>query len=431
MPRPQVVTTWNARYFEGQLPEAFLDILAGLPTERQDVVEFVDRLFGLMHQGRFRATDIPRTLANPASAGLFARILPGEWSGRIPPITVSGRHARIDDYVLNNRWRPSEAGVYLDIGCGFPPLTALDTAEALEDWHVKAIDPSLPSCVVYDRDQNYATFDADGKITYYQPSAPTFADWKKLVDDRNATETRFRSLRDGLLPFLSDRAEAESDGARIINPVRLYSRENLSLQAAGIGDADVSDVDVCRCFNVLFYFDAAFRKSALEWFSTILRDGGLLLVGADWTDTTEVRYSVYQKVNGRLVTREFAFSIDNLCSLTLCPWFALTDDDHETLRLSELSRELRSDERFLHRLYEVSDALRAEYDLCPRKPDGYYGDIDPSVGHVELWDRARAISRSLDAELASAAVDTLQAAGREAWINDVGHVAVTPPDGVV
>ena len=165
----------------------------------------------------------------------------------------------------------------------------------------------------------------------------------------------------------------------------------------------------------------------MEWFSGILRDGGLLLVGADWANTTEARYSVYQKVNGRLVAREFAFSIDNLCSLTIQPWFALSDDEHETLRLAELSRELRSDDRFLRRLYEISDALHTEYDLCPRRPDGYYGDIDPSIEPADLWGRARAISRSLDDELAPAAVAILQASGHEAWVNDVGHVAVRPP----
>ena len=85
---------------------------------------------------------------------------------------------------------------------------------------------------------------------------------------------------------------------------------------------------------------------------------------------------------------------------------------------------LGSDRDFLGRLYEVSDALRAEHDLFPRGADGYYEDVDPSMGAVELWGRARDISRKLDAELAPAAVDVLRTAGYESWVNNVGHVAV-------
>ena len=42
---PAILSTWNDRYFEGKLPEPFLDALATLPIDRQDVLDFVERFF--------------------------------------------------------------------------------------------------------------------------------------------------------------------------------------------------------------------------------------------------------------------------------------------------------------------------------------------------------------------------------------------------
>jgi hypothetical protein len=59
------------------------------------------------------------------------------------------------------------------------------------------------------------------------------------------------------------------------------------------------------------------------------------------------------------------------------------------------------------------DALHEQYPVCPRGPDGYLGDI----GDIPGDERA---PRSL------ATVESLRAAGFDAWQNEVGHVAFTP-----
>ncbi len=56
----------------------------------------------------------------------------------------------------------------------------------------------------------------------------------------------------------------------------------------------------------------AFRRDALAWFGRILKEGGLAITGVDWIYTTDARYTVYQKVDDRLIPREFAFSVDHL-----------------------------------------------------------------------------------------------------------------------
>ena len=71
---------------------------------------------------------------SPFQAELFASVashlLPGCWGGRVPPITLAGRHARIDQLV---RKLHGESGRLLDIACGFPPLTTIDGSSALTD----------------------------------------------------------------------------------------------------------------------------------------------------------------------------------------------------------------------------------------------------------------------------------------------------------
>ena len=425
MTRPEILDTWNARYFNGRLPERYLEALADLPMDREDVLAFLERSFGLMQRGGVEATDLTQFQLVVYGA-LMAPILPAAWSGRVPSITVPERHTCIDDFILNNRWRNAEPGLFLDLGCGFPPQTTLDSVKALEGWDILAADPSLPACVVYDQEQNYATFDSNGEIVYFQPAVPNVENWGALLSDRDATIKRFEDLRELLLPELGDMAEVHSNGLRIVDPIRLYSGDHLSFQVAGAGQVDVHDVDVVRCFNVLFYFDPAFRRESLAWFGNILKDGGLAIIGADWIYTTDARYTVYQKVDDQLIPREFAFSIDNLCSFTPLPWFTVDPDDHETLTLTELLRELRSHDQFKRRLYEVSDALRKAHDYWPRGEDGFYIEPESALEPADRHGRLRAISYALDKELASEAVKALASLGREAWINDLGHVAVQP-----
>jgi hypothetical protein len=427
MPRPEILTTWNNEFFDGKLSDGAIKSLAELPTERGDVVSFIDRHFRLMRRGAFDATDFSPMLGMILGS-LLSRILPGGWSGRIPPITLASRHVLFDEYILRNRWRRPDAGLYLDIGCGFPPLTTLDSVAAFPDWQIVAADPSMPSHVVYDAEQNYATFGAGGDLYYLQPSTPTIENWNALLADRAETEAHFHRLRAQLLPQLGDAAEVSLDGARLVDPMRFYASDHLSFQAAGIGEVDICDVDIARCFNVLYYFNADFRQQAMTWFCQVLREGGLLLIGGDWAYSTESRYSVYQKVGEDLVQREFAFSVDNLVPLTTVPWFTLVEDDFETLFLADLAGTIRSNAGFLSKLYDTSDALRSEYKLSPRGPDGHYAEGDLQT--TDFWQRARDLSRVLDRELAAATVEVLNTSGHRAWVNDLGHIAVDVPPGV-
>ena len=427
----EYVAELNDRFFAGRLSPAFQEKLADLPADRADVRTIVERLFRMMRRGGFDASDLSPS-QGAFLGSMVARVLPGAWGGRIPPITFADRHCKIDQYVSANPWLPvTESGALLDLGCGFPPLTTVQTADHLPGWRIWGIDPLIPGYLLYDDRGNYAIFDDQKRAQYFQPIVPSGTNWDLLLSNADDTRSRFEALLEVLLagePVGTSRSltPIEKDGARLlVDPVRHYGRSNLAFAVGSIGSAPLDRVDVARCFNVLGYYDDDFRAQALGWFQGILREGGLLICGSNVGRSAACRYFVYQKVGGRLRTREFAFGIDNLCPQSINPWYAQHEDDREVALLMDLVRALRADREFTARLRERNDALRAEYGISPRQADGYYGESDPTLLPWELSDRAALIGERLDEEdFTEQAATILTQAGHDARRNQVGHVAI-------
>ena len=339
---------------------------------------------------------------------------------------MAGRHHKLDDYVATNPWhRPTGKPVLVDLGCGFPPFTAIDSAAKLTSWRIIGADPSFPRYLIHDDSGNYACFDDGGHLRYYQSA---HAD-----PDSSQTRTRLRQLLNRLLPLLpgndtSEPADVELDGVRLVrNPSRCYETENLVLVQGGAGSFDVEGgADVIRCMNVFMYFDHSFRQRALEWAAVVLRPGGLMVGGSNWTRSTSARYTVYQQQDRQLVPREFAFSIDNVRPVAIAPWYALHDDNVENLCNAEAVGIIRSDDGFRRRFDERFDALLAQTGVCRRGADGYLGQ-DEGTSPVDLEDFGAGVVEQLDAEgFVDKAVAVLRTAGREAWRNCIGHIAMQP-----
>jgi hypothetical protein len=124
------------RYLGGRPSEAALQVLRNTEQQRPEVRDFVERAFRLMAISKFDPCDF-----SPFVARFFAviapGILPGAWGGIVPPITLPGRHRKIDAYLRSNEWANFEPGtVLLDVGCGFPPQTSTDAAEAFLEWRI-------------------------------------------------------------------------------------------------------------------------------------------------------------------------------------------------------------------------------------------------------------------------------------------------------
>lgn len=418
----------NTRYFNGLLSQSFVDKLAELPVDRPDVLSFVERMFHFMVAGGHPPTDLS-SLHGDILGSLLARILPGAWEGRVPPITVPGRHKAIDIYLGKNCWQKSGPKRMLDIGCGFPPHTTIEVSEYFPDWTVIGADPSLPVYLVYDEAGNYCTFDSEKTAVYFQPAMPSVDSWNALLGDAQATRERFIGLLDRLLDQDKEYAEDELPRLRI-DPVHHHSTPNLTFLTGGIGQIEIEPVDVIRCFNVLFYFKDDFRESALRWFGDQLNENGIAILGANWALSTESRYYVYQKIGGEFKQREFAFSIDNFNPIGIVTWYTNHSDDRESAELAKYLNILRQDEEFTKAYYAFNDAQRTKYGICPRTDKGYYGPVDSSLSPVELWTRVATMLDELTASrLPSMAVEILRKAGHDTQINEVGHVSVRFDDG--
>jgi hypothetical protein len=420
-----LVERWNAAYFDNRLSQDVVAALEPLNEASAEAQAVVDRAFRLMRVARLDATDLPAFTARILTSA--SKVVPSAWDGAVPPITMTGRHHKLDDYVAANPWhRPTGEPVLVDLGCGFPPFTAVDSAANLAGWRIIGADPSFARYLLYDDRGDYACFDDDTHLRYCQ--------FARLDSDSAATRARFRHLLRRLLPLLpgndtGELVDVEHKGARLVhNPLRRYERANLVLVKGEVGALPVDGgVNVIRCMNVLMYFDLSFRERALEWASGMLRPGGLLIGGSNWTHSIGSRYTVYQEHNGYLMPREFALSIDNVRPITSAPWYALHDGDVENLCNAEAVRIIRSDEDFRHRFDERLDALLAQTGICRRGTDGYLGDAAEDTTLADLDKRNAAVVEQLDREgYVDEAVTVLRRTGREAWRNAVGHIAMRP-----
>ena len=418
----EFVKDLNNRFFNGEMSPQFQDKLQQLPIDRPDVFSFVERIFSLMSSNGMPAKDLSLQQADVLGT-LLARILPGAWEGRVPPITVKGRHAVIDQYIKKNHWLNSGGKTMLDIGCGFPPFTTIEAADYLSDWNITGADPSMPDYLIYDVEGNYATLDENKSTVYFQPAMPSIENWNKLLYDSAATKKRFENLLDELL----DQPAYEGFPRMELNPVKNYETERLTFIKGGIGQINITPKDVIRCFNVLYYFDDQFLENALKWFAENTKERGIVLIGGDWAASTESYYTIYQKNGSQLVKKEFVFSIDCICPFGIVTWYAMHDDDRQKAELVSYIRILRNDKSFMDAFYTFHDAQRMNYKACPRDSEGYYGAVDPSIPPQDIWTiTSKMLNELNEAGYNQQAVEVLIREGLKARVNEVGHIAIEP-----
>jgi SAM-dependent methyltransferase len=417
----------------GSRPSASqLAILKNAENERPEVKDFVERAFRLMVISHSPAENMTPSLAWILGI-MISRLLPGAWGNVVPPFTLEDRHKLIDAYLRATPWGNfSDGTVLLEMGCGFPPQTALDAARNFPDWHILGADLQFDPYVLHDAQGNYACMNAEGEVRYFHPGMSNGANFLALYTDPSATFQQFRMLFKSLhekLPAAHRDAcvSIEHEGARLMrNPIKSYERPNLTLLQAGLG-AETPSADIIRVFNVLFYFDAEFRSRAEEWVLRTLRPGGLFLCGADGSLTLEARYSVYRNEHGRLEPKEFAFGLDNVRPSSVLASFCLHDQEKETFALAKLVGVLRGNEEFRRDYDARFDELLAEKRIWIRQDDGFFGPSPDQLASHAWVPAYLDIQQKLEQEgFANRAVSVLQSAGYEAWINCVGHLAVKP-----
>jgi len=418
-------------FLDGRLPEALAGQISfsDLP---QDARQFVFRMLSLMRRATVPVTEITPHMIWLLSA-VNPAMLPSAWGGRIPPLTSVGRHIKLDSYVsqqakAQGKGRP----VFIDLGCGFPPVTTVDTAESLPDWSVFGVDRAFSSYVLYDADGAYACFSREGKFRYLQSPK------KPLNDTAEAARSRFQFLFKKLLPGLQSTGDpgsrtVEKDGYRLVfNHIRDFEAENLTFIKSDIHALRLSPAQVVRCLNVLLYFEKTVQERMLAAIAGLIEEGGMLLTGFNHPAGIYARYAVFEKNAEGLRPCEFAFSPDNLRPLGTGPWVTLQEDDREAELLATLTRALRSDEIFWGKFDRRVDALQERIGICRREKDGFlrFSDDAQTALSPVIMENTATLWRQMEKEgYTERAVQALCRSGYRAWKNPVGDIAVLPPEG--
>ena len=411
---------------------AHLEAAFSLPQLKPYAQDFIRRMLALMKRSGYSASEFNPVLLHWASV-IIPSVLPGVWGGQIPPITLPGRHKKLDAYVAaQNIPTGKEPNVFLDLGCGFPPLTAVDTARELSNWQVIGADRLFTEYVLYDSHGNYACIDQAGTMQYFQPGASEKG--LSIFGNPNAAREHFGDLFAELAPLLPKDADgktsetAEKDGNKLIRHyLRDFETNNLTFVKADLGELELPPAQVIRCMNVFVYFDLETRKQMLMQAGKLLADDGILIVGTNGI-ASESRITVYRKGADGLYPDEFVFSLDNLGPFSLMPWFSIHEDDPDAAMLADLSRTLRSDSTFWPDFSRRLDELLQEFELCERGPEGYLHFPDGFTLSAEFFGKSNQLWQQMGkGDFASGATKALERAGYHAWENEVGDVAVRPP----
>ena len=393
---------------------------------------FILRMLKLMQRAGYPVFEFTPFLMRGISVTVQS-MLPKSGSGYIPPITLQDRHRRFDTYVGKIPWpEGTPPPVFIDLGCGFPPHTTLDTARKLADWSVIGLDHAFAPYVLYDSDGHYACFSASGELKYFQTQMS--ASGRALNDDpRLAREYfigLFQALRKIMPPSGSDLSlSAEKDGNRLIHHhIRDFARDNLHFFEGDIQDFECPPARIIRCMNVLPYYRHSGQKQILSAAVKLLHGAGRIIVGFNHYLGRGARYTIYRKRGGHAWPSAFAFSLDNLRPLDLSPWYTLHDEDRDTAFLADIIRSIRSDTTVWPVFNQRVDDLMAHLDISRRGRDGFL-HFPHNPGPInELIERVKTLWKRLENEQwADDIVAVLNNCGYRSWVNRVGDVAVQPP----
>ncbi len=402
--------------------------LSELPPDTRD---FIIRMLVLMKHSGYSVTGFNPHLIRWLSTTIPG-MLPSAWGGRIPPITLPERHKKLDAYIAKQEWAPgNDPHIFVDVGCGFPPVTTADTARKLPDWQVFGVDRSFGDYVLYDVDGHYACFDEKGVFQYFQ--AIMNLSGRALYANPDAARNRFNKLFADLFPLLPDLGgtaseTVEQDGSKLIhNHIRDFEVDNLTFIKSDIAELKLPPAKVIRCMNLLIYFKPEIRKTMLLQAGELLDDDGILIAGTNGLGI-QSRYAVYQKGTDGIFPSEFAFSSDNLGPIVFMPWFTIHENDPEAMLLAELAGTIRADRSFWQDFSNRADELLQHQGTCRRGSDGFLHFPEEETSPREYLEKNAELWRQMDEEgYLDRAVDLLGRAGYDAWKNSVGDIAIRPP----
>lgn len=417
------------QYLGSRLPEGLAASVSmeNLPEETR---RFVVRMLTLMKRSGYSVTEFNPHLLHWFSVTVPGT-LPGSWGGLIPPLTLPHRHMKLDDYVAGDRNDSmNESHLFVDIGCGFPPVTSADTAKRFSNWKILGVDRSFADYVLYDNDGHYACFDQSGNLLYFQ--ALMNASGRAMYADPTSTKKRFTALFEELSPMLQP---AHGTGSQTVekfgnmlfqNHIRDFETENLTFIKSDFTDLELMNVNVIRCMNVLVYYEPEDRKQLLEKAKELLADGGLFIAGTNGLGV-QTRYTVYRKKSDDLVPDEFAFGLDNIGHIVFMPFFSIHDDDPEVNLLADLAKTIRNDKSFGPDFSKRQDDLLKQNGICKRNSIGFFEFFSNGMSPADYLELNAKLWHIIGKEgYIDRAVEVLLKADYDVWKNLVGDIAIKP-----
>ncbi len=207
MTKSGFIDSINHKYFDGKLSKAQMTRLQDLDPKNTEAKNFMEGAMARIQRMGVSAKDIGE-LIFWEMASIWPKILPGAWSGIVPPITFPNRHVLLEDYMEKNQWKPLTVGSkVVDLGCGFPPLTAVDLARKFPHIQITGADPSFGKFTVTDSRGNYACILENGQINYLQPTTGSQAAWNDIFENLDDTKMRFADKFNELKKNLPDAEE--------------------------------------------------------------------------------------------------------------------------------------------------------------------------------------------------------------------------------
>lgn len=418
-------------FLGARLPASLADNIA-FPELSSDAGGVILRMLALMKRSSYPATEFNSHMIWLLST-VTPGMLPSAWQGKIPPLTSPGRHRKLDAYVTQQiRSSHNEKPVFIDLGCGFPPVTTMDTALYLPGWSVLGVDCSFACHVIYNSQGHYACFNRDGEFQYFQ------SQMKPLHDTPESVRAQFKLLFEDLFPQLKGMGDqtsetVEKDGNRLVyNHIRDFETNNLKFIESDIEGLQLTSARVIRCMNVLLYFEKSARDRMRSLIGARLDDSGILICGFNHPFGIYARYAVYKKDATGIWPCEFAFSPDNLRPLGIGPWLTIRDKDEEAELLADLTGAIRSDKAFWAQFNHRVDTLQEKHGICSRGDDGFHHFMDETQTALSngVMEKTRQLWHELELTgYTDGVVEALNRAGYKAWKNPVGDIAVFPPKG--
>ncbi len=415
----EIIAEWNSRYFDGEMSHACLTEFDPLDTDDRELVNLVDTWMFYYHAAGGNAKNFP-----PLLSRFFAHVaksyLPTLWA-KIPPITRGGRLRGIDRVVHEVLTiGPNQAIRFLDVGCGYPPLTTVETAAACPGWDCVGIDPNFPAWILFDGEGAAACFDKAGTLTYIQYLD---SDLQPALDRVTRDRQKFTLQWGQIQANPALREELVRSERLIRDPMQHYEGPCLAFRSSsltGLNAQQQEPFDLIRCMNVFMYFDGRSILENIGHAKSLLADSGAFLYGSvPELGSASARYMAYQKRGAALVPWLFGMDLGKFAQVDGTGWWAFHKDQPDTLFASRVVRWVSDSGDLGKRVSAVIDRVRQELGYGQRNPDGYLN----VKGVLSNTDNAR-----LNMTLADACGDDivafLGARGLCAEITPFGHLVI-------